>query len=117
MNADTSIRCQDWTGGPDFLKKDEKHWPVSPDIKEIQKDDVKVKAAVSVNATNAYKSTLNKFICHYSEWHRLTRAVSWMMKLKPLLHKLSAHRKLLTLQASERLMKGKLRLLQTRCNS
>ena len=86
----------------DFLKKDEKHWPVSHHIKEIQKD-VEVKVAVSVNATNAYENTLNKLICHYSEWHRLTRAVSWVMKLKELLHKLSAHRKLLTLQTSERL--------------
>ena len=74
MNADTFIKCQDWAGGPYFLKKDEKHWPVSPHIKEIQKDDAEVKAAVSVNATNAYENTL-KLICHYSEWHRLTRAV------------------------------------------
>ena len=56
-----------------------------------------------MNATNACENTLNKLICHYSEWHRLTTAVSWMMKLKELLHKLSEHRKLLTLQANERL--------------
>lgn len=116
MNADTFIKCQDWIGGPDFLKKDKKHWPVSPVVKKIQKDDVEVKAAVSVNATDAYENTLNKLICHYSEWHRLTRAISWMIKLKRLLHKLSTHRKLLTSQASERLShEREPRLMQTRC--
>lgn len=85
---------------PEFLTKDKEHWSVSPDMREIQKNDVEVKGAVSANVTNVHEDPLNKLICHYSEWHSLKKAVSWM-KFKQLLQKLSTHRKLLTSQASD----------------
>ena len=103
MNADTFTKCQSWIGGPDFLTRDKEHWPVSPDMREIQKDDVEIKETICVNATNVHENPLNKLICHYSEWHCLKKAVSWMMKFKQLLHKLSTHRKHLISQASESL--------------
>lgn len=103
MPAETFKMCQNWIGGPEFLTKDRKHWPVSPDMKDIQKDDAEVKKSVCVTATNLHENPLNKLICYHSKWHCLKRAVSWMMKVKKLLQSLSAHRKLITSQLSHHL--------------
>lgn len=101
MNADSFIKCKDWIHGPAFLWKEKEHWPISPDVSnEILKEDVEVRE-VTVNVTEVDENQINKLICHYSDWHHLKKAVSWMLRLKHLLQKLSKQRKCLSSQTTE----------------
>ncbi|XP_024123270.2 uncharacterized protein LOC112143483 [Oryzias melastigma] len=102
LRADSFIKCQEWINGPDYLTRDKKYWPVSPDRKDVTDNDVEIKRQVNVNATNVSEDLLNKLICHYSEWHKLKRAVSWFLILKQLLLKISRHRKDLLSQVSDK---------------
>ncbi len=72
MTADKFIKCQNWISGPVFDKR-QQHWPVSPDMREIQKSDIEIKCEVNVNVTDVHENPLNKLICHYSDWHCLKK--------------------------------------------
>lgn len=81
------MKSLSWFHGPAFLKTPERQWPERPDKERIDKDDSEVRHATMVHLTNAAENvhTLNKLINHYSSWHRVKRAVAWMIKLKDLL--------------------------------
>ncbi|XP_038133532.1 uncharacterized protein LOC119778397 [Cyprinodon tularosa] len=98
MNAEHFMECQSWIEGPDFLAKDESHWPVLSEFsREISDDDAEVKHKITVNLIDAVNSStdpLFKLIHHYSNWHSLRKAVAWMLRLKELLRNLCEQRKI-----------------------
>lgn len=98
MKAEQFMKCQSWIEGPDFLTKDESHWPVLLEFsREISDDDAEVKRKITVNIINAVNSStdpLFKLIHHHSNWHRLRKAVAWMLRLKELLTNLCERRKI-----------------------
>ncbi|XP_076835210.1 uncharacterized protein LOC143481160 [Brachyhypopomus gauderio] len=54
MRAEHFMKCQSWMEGPDFLAKDESHWPVLSEFsRNISDDDVEVKRKVTVNIVKA----------------------------------------------------------------
>ncbi|KAL7880597.1 hypothetical protein SRHO_G00028510 [Serrasalmus rhombeus] len=97
MKAEYFMKCQHWIEGPDFLAKDESHWPVLSEFsREISDDDAEVKRKITVNIINASNPStdpLFKLIHHYSSWLRLRKAVAWMLRLKELLRNRCERRK------------------------
>ncbi|KAL7852950.1 hypothetical protein SRHO_G00187350 [Serrasalmus rhombeus] len=97
MKAEYFMKCQHWIEGPEFLAKDESHWPVLSEFsREISDDDAEVKRKITVNIINASNPStdpLFKLIHQYSSWLRLRKAVAWMLRLKELLRNLCERRK------------------------
>lgn len=89
MKAEHFMKCQSWIEGPDFLAKDESHWPILTEFsRDISDDDAELKRKITVNIINAINSStdpLFKLIHHYSNWHSLRKAIAWMLRLKELL--------------------------------
>ena len=84
--AEHFMKCQSWIEGPDFLDKSESHWPVLSEFsREISEDDAEVKRTISVNIIKTVDTSTDPFfklIHHYSDWHSLKKAVSWMRGLQ-----------------------------------
>lgn len=97
------MKCQSWIEGPDFLVKNESHWPVLSEFsREISEDDAEVKRLTSMNvikAADLSTDPLFKLTHHYSNWHSLKKAVAWMLRLKELLRSLCETRKMFESQA------------------
>ena len=89
------IKNENWIQGPHFLCKDESEWPVRPDIPSTMDDDdgeVRRTALVSLIST-AQVEAMKKLVEYYSDWHKLKKAVAWMLRVKDLLHHFAVKRK------------------------
>lgn len=66
--------------------------------KESLKDDPEVKNTVTVNTVQVKDDSepMSKLINYFSEWQKLKRAVSWILKLKGTMWQLKEERKVLT---------------------
>ena len=81
VSADMFLKSKAWISGPDFLVQPESGWPVTPDQTPTA-DDPEVKRTAVVNTLSAEQDAVNQLISHYSEWHRLTKAIVWILKVK-----------------------------------
>lgn len=97
MKAEHFMKCPSWIEGPDFLTKNESHWPVLAEFsREIAEDDAEVKHVASASIIkdgDLSTDPLFKLTHHYSDWHSLRKAVAWMLRLKELLRGLCEKRK------------------------
>ena len=95
MKVRDFVESKTWLQGPSFLLKSQEEWPELPYVKDIPQDDPEVKScAVRVEEDGQKKTlTLNKLILYYSDWTRLRRAVTWLLKLKEMLLHLRKERK------------------------
>lgn len=71
-----------WQNGPEFLAKPEEHWPNQPHL-ESENEAMEIKKTPQIYSCNAdVNSPTDKFITSYSSWHRLKKAVAWILRLK-----------------------------------
>lgn len=84
LNVDEMISKDRWKQGPEFLWKHESEWPKSPDCPELSKDDKEIRSSARSHAveTKAAEDPIGKLVVHYSSWHRLKKAVAWVLKFK-----------------------------------
>lgn len=89
------LKANSWLSGPEFLLRTEDTWPAFPESfnQSLVKDPEVKEAVVFTVITENAEDVVLKFIDHYSDWHRLKRAVAWMIKLKNSLKLLSQKRK------------------------
>ncbi|KAL6491217.1 hypothetical protein MHYP_G00015620 [Metynnis hypsauchen] len=89
------LKANIWLSGPEFLLRPEDAWPIAPDSfnQSLVKDPEVKEAALFTVVTENAEDVVLKFIEHYSDWHRLKRAVAWMIKLKNTMKLLSQKRK------------------------
>ena len=73
-----------WINGPEFLKKEESEWPSLPDgFEEADEHDAEVIRPRACYATGTQEqSATDRLLQHYSDWHRLRKAVAWMLRCK-----------------------------------
>lgn len=74
------------------MKDPNYQWPAKQGSVELSEDDDEVRKAVVVHRTAVTESTdtMDKLMNYYSSWHRLKRAVAWMLRFReglPLLSK------------------------------
>ena len=89
------IKNENWIQGPHFLCKDESEWPVRPDIPStMDDDDGEVRRTTLVRLiSTAQVEAMKKLVEYYSDWHKLKKAVAWMLRVKDLLHHFAVKRK------------------------
>lgn len=83
VSAQTLLNNSLWTKGPSYLSKMECLWPPSycgPG--EIVDDDPEVKTSAKVNIVTVEPSPIQKLIEKYSTWHRLLKAIAWILRIK-----------------------------------
>ncbi|XP_053402855.1 uncharacterized protein LOC128558076 [Mercenaria mercenaria] len=81
MHASDFKTMKFWMHGPEFLQKDESHWPSHLTKPELDDDDTELKKEVVVNTTSAVE-TIQSIIDRYSSWTKLRRAVAWLLRYK-----------------------------------
>ena len=70
-------------GGLQFLLGEESQWPTSPIDQDTPPIEAEVKANLQVFATEGQTiATIDNLIEKYSSWHRLRKAVAWMLRFK-----------------------------------
>ncbi|XP_072037120.1 uncharacterized protein [Amphiura filiformis] len=90
-----------WISGLEFLKDSETEWPVRDVHLQIEPDDPEVKKNMIVHAVQVDKpdepyETFAQFFGHYSDYHKLKRAVAWLLRLKKLLSQRKTHQQTVT---------------------
>ncbi|KAJ8406748.1 hypothetical protein AAFF_G00296640 [Aldrovandia affinis] len=96
LKAKSLAQSRTWIDGPSFLLNNECDCPEQPmQRKESLQNDPEVKNTATVNTIQVEedKEPMNKLIDYYSEWHKLKRAVAWILKLKRTLQQLKDERK------------------------
>ncbi|XP_069105811.1 uncharacterized protein [Argopecten irradians] len=89
LNVSEMVAKKRWKQGPDFLWQDESEWPELPTCSDISPDDTEVRAEAKSCAveTTVADGPIDRFLTHYSSWHRLKKAVVWLLKYKDYLRK------------------------------
>ena len=84
MSADDLLQSKRWINGPEFLLQTSGTWPKWNDINGIPGDDVEVKGAAQSNSINISngKGMTSLIFSRYSNWTRLKKAVSWILRYK-----------------------------------
>ncbi|XP_076852605.1 uncharacterized protein LOC143506910 [Brachyhypopomus gauderio] len=94
MRFTSLIKNDNWIHGPHFLYKDEREWPTRPDIHNTMDEDSELRRATLVSLVSTAKvAAMTTLVEYYSDWHRLKKAVAWMLRLKDMLHYLVNKRK------------------------
>jgi hypothetical protein len=89
LKAQELIDNPRWISGPAFLWETEQNWPTQPKSYELPPE-----AEVKVNKDQVYvassqRTLLEDFLCKYSSWYRLKRAVGWLLLFKDTLKRKS----------------------------
>ena len=73
-----------WLKGPEFLRKKVTEWPKIPEnLGQISPDDQEVRKDIMVNSIHMDENNpISKLFEHYSSWHRLKKAIAWLLKRK-----------------------------------
>ena len=81
-----AIADSSWISGPDFLYSDPKSWPqtcISPKLHamaELKSEPMPAHSALAEGET--FVHPIDQLCAHYSDWHRLKKAVAWLLKIK-----------------------------------
>jgi hypothetical protein len=74
-----------WTHGPEFLWMKEEEWPVNTIDNEPLNNDPEVKTVTITASAVCVKETediLDRLMQYYSSWHKLKKAIAWLLKVK-----------------------------------
>ncbi|KAL7826261.1 hypothetical protein SRHO_G00339990 [Serrasalmus rhombeus] len=73
-----------WWTGPDFLRREETHWPIIGKLMSTDLKDLEVRN-VQVHWTTVTDNPTIKFLEYYSQWNHFKRALAWFLRLKDIL--------------------------------
>lgn len=88
MVAEDLVSSHRWKNGPGFLYEDEVTWPRQPVFNCAELESIaEVKRTQIVYALKMEEDYTNKLLRYYSSWHRLKKAVAWLLRLRNILSK------------------------------
>ncbi|KAL3967647.1 phylloquinone omega-hydroxylase/docosahexaenoic acid omega-hydroxylase [Sarotherodon galilaeus] len=95
LSVGAFLKAKTWITGPDFITKPEMEWPEMPDsvCQPICNDPEVKEASVYALMVEEGADATSQLIHHYSSWHRVKRAVAWVLRLKGVLKLLAQKRK------------------------
>ncbi|KAL4008074.1 hypothetical protein ACER0C_001926 [Sarotherodon galilaeus] len=95
LSVGAFLKAKTWITGPDFITKPEMEWPEMPDsvCQPICNDPEVKEASVYALMVEEGADATTQLIHHYSSWHRVKRAVAWILRLKGVLKLLAQKRK------------------------
>lgn len=103
LKIENFIKSVIWFQGPSFLLNEE-HWPKQPKHSRLMEQN-EVRTTVATTCAKPWRNdeTMSQLIDHYSSWHKLKKAVAWILRFKETLRHLSKKRKetVLKVQQSE----------------
>jgi hypothetical protein len=82
VDADDIAR---WIEGPNFLRHPMDTWPKMAEIPELSFEDCEVKREATVCATAVTANVddpVEKILKRYSSWHRVCKAIAWLLRFK-----------------------------------
>ncbi|KAL7827082.1 hypothetical protein SRHO_G00328000 [Serrasalmus rhombeus] len=79
-----SLMSKHWWSGPDFLRREETHWPIIGKLMSTDLKDLEVRN-VQVHWTTVTDNPTIKFLEYYSQWNHFKRALAWFLRLKDIL--------------------------------
>ena len=82
LKLDNLLKNDRWLKGPDFLWKDEEHWPKLKEPLTIKDDDPEVRKEARVYTVTSAVHPLDSLISYFSSWWKLKRAVTWLLRFK-----------------------------------
>ena len=82
VKLDAMISNDRWLNGPEFLLKDETHWPTMIQVPVLKSDDPEVRKEAQIYATTVRCNVLEKLISHHSSWWKLKCSVAWLLRCK-----------------------------------
>ena len=83
LSAQEILHCERWWQGPDFLLGSPQSWPQQPDFKCSDLEDMaEIKQSPLVYTTVVEPDIVGELIQRYSSWHRLKKAIAWILRFK-----------------------------------
>ncbi len=82
VKLDAMITNDRWLRGPEFLWKEQTHWPQMGKIPVLKDDDPEVRKEAQVYLTTAPRNVLETLILHHSCWWKLKRCIAWLLRCK-----------------------------------
>ncbi|XP_072177022.1 uncharacterized protein [Diadema setosum] len=86
LDASELTKKKEWLEGPEFLKESEEMWPSDVKVTVDEKDGDEPQGEVNeihIHTTRTNEENpVNALLSHYSDWNKLKRGVSWILKLK-----------------------------------
>ena len=80
-----------WLQGPPFLSQYKSEWETNcPNVDELDVDDRELKKPVALVCTQGSIHSIDLLCSHFSSWHKLKKALSWILRVRnALLHRSS----------------------------
>ena len=79
LKPSNSDALQVWLNGPEFLREDKANWPQNPEmLPELDASEVKQ----TIYFTVGEPAVVDELIERYSSWHKLQRAMAWILRFK-----------------------------------
>ena len=93
LKLDDLLKDDRWLKGPEFLWKDEEHWPKLKDTPTMKDNDPEVRKEARVYSMAQAVHPLESLTSYFSSWWNLKRAVAWLLRFKGYLRMKSRNRK------------------------
>ena len=88
MTADELITEDRWCEGPAFLYLERSNWPKQPPFNCAKLEEMaEVKKSPLVYTIRTDEDHLRRLLNYYSTWHRMKKAVAWLLRVRQMLRK------------------------------
>ena len=88
LSADALLNNKRWFNGPEFLWRNQEHWPKQVHYPFVCEDDPEIKQAHQTLLVEAdTHDSMEEIFKRFSSWQNLKKFISWMIRYRGNLHK------------------------------
>ena len=82
VKLDTMITKDRWLRAPEFLWKDQTHWPQLEKVPVLKDKDPEVRKEAQIYVTSERCNALETLILRHSSWWKLKCSIGWLLRYK-----------------------------------